>query len=134
MQRFYALKKHLRKKKLFMSLFAFLFFFMPFMSLLGCIFMPFVFFMRAKCFSKKKKSLKWPDYLIYITTVLTYYINFAASTGCELNHDLHCPSDYLAPKCAKGMLECKKIRKTKEILKEIRNKLLKKKEIKKRTI
>ena len=39
-----------------MSLFAFLFFFMPFMSLLGYIFMPFVFFMRAKYFSKKKKG------------------------------------------------------------------------------
>ena len=98
------------------------------------VFLCLLFFLCVQNVLVKKKSLKWPDYLIYITTVLTYYINFAASTGCELNHDLHCPSDYLAPKCAKGMLECKKIRKTKEILKEIRNKLLKKKEIKKRTI
>ena len=72
---------HLRGKKLFMCLFAFLCFFMPFMPLLGCIFLPFVSFMRVKSFCKKKglKRSWWPHlhyYYIYaITSIIFFNLN-----------------------------------------------------------
>ena len=53
-------------KKLLMCLFTFLCFFMPFMSLLGYIFVPFLSFMPVKSFCKK--GSKWPDCPTDITT------------------------------------------------------------------
>ena len=59
-------------KKLLMCLFTFMCFFVPFMYLLGCIFVPFVTFMRVTSFCKK--GSKWPDCLIYITIQKIVYL------------------------------------------------------------